>query len=149
MLLAFEEQEKPSSASDPSSPRPHRQSTKPPHPQIDQEDDQGGSSYGRLDELGYGTLLREQDYGEEELQDQQQQEVAVQAMREDDDNDKEQRGEKRRHQDEVEQIRSNVYYSENIDHNHNTSSEDEDPRPAKQPKFRLKQPRSLTPLLTT
>jgi hypothetical protein len=143
-----------SSATAPKSPRPHRHSTEPPHPQIDQEDDQGGSSYGRLDDLGYSTRLREQDHDEEEPQDQQQQDVAIQAMREDDDDDDgdddgEQRREKRRHQDEIEQNRSNVHYPENSDHNHHTSSEDEDPRPAKRRKFRVTHPRSLTPLLTT
>jgi hypothetical protein len=46
----------------------------------------------------------------------------------DDDNDEEQRGEKRRHQDEIEQIRTNVYHSKNSSHSHDTSSGDEDPR---------------------
>jgi hypothetical protein len=152
MLLAFEEQEKSSSATALSSSHPPCCYTKQLSLQIDQEDDQGNTSYGRLDELRYGSLLREQDHVEEEPQEQQpqqqQKEVAVQAMREDDDN-KEQRGEKRRHQDEIEQIRTNVYYSKNSGHSHNTSSEDEDPRPAKRQKFRLRRPRSLTPPLAT
>lgn len=51
MRLAFEEQEKSTSATASSSPRPYR-STEPLHPQIDQEEhDQGGSNYGGLKEL--------------------------------------------------------------------------------------------------
>jgi len=154
MLLAFEEQEKSSSATALSSPQPPCRYTEQLSPQIDQEDDQGDTSHSRLNELGYGSPLREQDHGEEEPQ-QQQQEVAVQAVREDDsvddgdddDDDGEQQGEKRRHQDEIEQIHTNVYYSKNSGHSHNTSSEDEDPRPAKRRKFRLRRPRSLTPPL--
>jgi hypothetical protein len=153
MLLAFEEQEKSSSATALSSPQPPCRYTEQSSPQIDQEDDQGDTRTGRLDKLGYGSPLREQDHGKEELQEQhpqqQQQEVAVQAMREeedDDDDDREQQGEKRRHQDEIEQIRTNVYHSKNSGHSHNTSNEDEDedPRPAKQRGFRLRRPRSLT-----
>ena len=92
---------------------------------------------------------------DEELQEQhpqqQQQEVAVQDDNDDDDDDDdgEQRGEKRWHQDEIEQIRTNVYHSKNSGHSHDTSKEDEDPRPAKQRKFRLGRPRSLTPPLAT
>jgi hypothetical protein len=56
----------------------------------------------------------------------------------DDDNDGKQ-------QDEIEQIRTNVYHSKNSGHRHDTSNEDEDPRPAKRRKFRLGRPRSLTP----
>ena len=67
----------------------------------------------------------------------------------DNDDDGEQRGEKRRHQDEIEQIRTNVNHSNNSGHSHDTSSEDEDPRPAKRRKFRLIRPRSLTPPLPT
>ena len=147
MLLAFEEQEKSSSATALSSPQPPCRYTEQSSPQIDQEDDQGDTSHNRL---GYSSPLCEQDHGEE-LQEQhlqqQQQEVAVQAMREDDDDDDdwEQRGEKQRHQDEIEQIRTNVYHSKNSNHSHNTSNEDEDPRPAKRRKFRLRRPRSLTP----
>jgi hypothetical protein len=49
MLLAFEEQVKSPSATAPSSPRPHRHSTEPLHPQIDQEHDQSRTNYGRLE----------------------------------------------------------------------------------------------------
>jgi hypothetical protein len=159
MLLAFKEQEKSSSATALSSPQSPCCYTKQSSPQIGQEDDQGDTSYCRLDKLGYSSPLREQDHGEEELQEQhpqqQQQEVAVQAMREeedgddddddDDDNDREQWGEKRQHQDEIEQIRTNVYHSKNSGYSHDTSNEDEDPRPAKRRGFRLRRPRSLTP----
>jgi hypothetical protein len=152
MLLAFEEQEKSSSATALSSLQPPCYYTEQSSPQIDQEDDQGDTSHGRLDELGYGSPLREQDHSEEEPQEQrpqQQQEVAVQAVREedddDDDDDGEQRGEKRRHQDEIEQICTNVYHSKNSGYSHDTSNEDEDPQPAKRRKFRLRRPLSLTP----
>jgi hypothetical protein len=61
MLLAFKEQEKSSSATASSSPRPHRHSTERLRPQIDQEHDQSGTNYGRLEELRHGSLLRSQD----------------------------------------------------------------------------------------
>jgi len=48
MLLAFEEQEKSSSATALSSPQPPCRYTEQPSPQIDQEDDQGDTSHGRL-----------------------------------------------------------------------------------------------------
>jgi hypothetical protein len=137
MLLAFEEQEKSSSATALSSLQPPCRYTEQSSPQIDQEDDQGDTSHGRLDELGYGSPLREQDHGEEEPQEQhlQQQQQEVEDDDDDDDDDNgEQRGEKRRHQDEIEQIRTNVYYSKNSGHSYNTSNEDKDPRPAKQQK---------------
>jgi len=70
MLLAFEEQEKSSSATVLSSLQPPCRYTEQSSPQIDQEDDQGNTSHGRLDELGYSSPLREQDHGEEELQEQ-------------------------------------------------------------------------------
>jgi len=70
MLLAFEEQEKSSSATALSSPQPPCCYTEQSSPQIDQEDDQGDTSHGRLDELGYSSPLREQDCGEEEPQEQ-------------------------------------------------------------------------------
>jgi hypothetical protein len=157
MLLAFEEQEKSSSATAPGFPQPPYRYTEQSSPQIDQEDDQDDTSHGGLDELGYGSPLCKQDRGEEEPQEQQpqqqQQKVVVQAMREEDDddndNDGEQRGEKRRHQDEIEQIRSKVHHSEKSGHSHDTSSEDEDPRSAKRRKFRLRSPHSLTPPLAT
>jgi hypothetical protein len=101
MLLAFEEHVKSSSATAPSSPLPHRHSTEPPHPQIDQEHDQSEANYARLEELRHGSLLRIQDQKEEkEPQEQQRQEIAVDAMREVEDDDGEpergKRGEKRR-----------------------------------------------------
>ncbi len=61
VLLAFEEQEKSSSATTSSSPRPPRPSAEPSHPRIDQTHDQNGTSYGRLEELGYGSPLDSQD----------------------------------------------------------------------------------------
>jgi hypothetical protein len=164
MLLAFEEQEKLSSATAPSSPQPPRRYIEQSHPWIDQGHEQGGTSHGSLEELRHGSPLRNQDQEEEmekeelqeqqqqEQQQQQQQEVTAEAMREREDggdDDREQRREMQRHQDEIEQIRSNVHHSENSDHSHDTSSEDEDPRPAKRRKFRLRHPRSLTPPLTT
>ena len=112
MLLAFEEQEKSSSVSPPSSPRPPRRSVEPAHPQIDQVHDQSGTSHGRLEELRHGSPLGSQ-VQEEELQEQQQQqqqqEVAADAMREGedgDDDDREQRdkqGGKRRRAEEAEE----------------------------------------------
>jgi hypothetical protein len=62
MLLTFEEQEKSSSATAPSFPRAPCGSTELSHPQIAwEEHDQGGSRYGRLEELGYGSPLRHWD----------------------------------------------------------------------------------------
>jgi len=150
MLLAFEEQEKSSSPTAPSSPRPHRHSTKPSHSQIDQELDQSGTSYGRLEGLRHGSPLRSQDQEEEELQEQQrqqqQQEVAADAMGEveDDDGEPEQgkRGEKRRRQDRTEEVSSDIHQSEGSDCSHNITDEDgeddeddEEPRPAKRRKL--------------
>jgi hypothetical protein len=94
MLLAFEEQEKSSSSTAPSSPCPHRHSTEPSHPQIDQEHDQSATNYGRLEELGYGSPLGSQDQEEEEPQ--EQQEVGVEAMREEDHNVEDPRPTRRR-----------------------------------------------------
>ena len=70
MQLAFGEQEKWSLATAPRSPSPQPQSAVPSHPPIDQEHDQGGTSYGRLEELGHCSPLRNQD--QEEPQEQQQ-----------------------------------------------------------------------------
>ena len=163
MLLAFEEQEKSSSATAPSSARPHRHSTEQSYPRIDQEHGQGGTSHSRLEELGFCSPPRNQDQDEGEPQEQQQQrqqqqqEVAAEAMREeegDDDNgEREQRGEKRRHQDEAEES-SGIHHSESSGDGRNTSSEnDEDPRPAKRRKLRsapaheslTPRPQNLTP----
>ena len=72
MLLAFEEQDKPSSATALSSLQPPYRYTKQLSPQIDQ-DDQGDTSHNRLNELEHSSLLREQDHSEEELQEQQPQ----------------------------------------------------------------------------
>lgn len=81
LLLAFEEQEKSSSATAPSSLQPVRY-TEQSHPQIDQEDEQGGTSYSSLEVLRHDSPLCIQDQ-EEELQEQQlQQEVAANATRE-------------------------------------------------------------------
>jgi hypothetical protein len=79
MLLAFEEQEKSSSATALSSPQPPCRYTEQSSPQIDQEDDQSDTSHSRLDELGYSSPLREQDHSEEEPQEhlQQQQQVSL------------------------------------------------------------------------
>jgi hypothetical protein len=82
LLLAFKEQEKPSSVSPPSSARPPRHSFEPSHPQIDQVHNQSGTSYDRLEELGYGFPLGSQDREEEPQEQQEQQEV--EAMREED-----------------------------------------------------------------
>jgi hypothetical protein len=88
LLLAFEEQENPSLAPAPSSPRPHRPSAEPLHPQIDREHDQSG----RLEELRPSTPLRSQDQEEEPQEQQQRREVAVEAIREEgDDRDNEER----------------------------------------------------------
>jgi hypothetical protein len=113
MLLAFEEQEKSLSATAPSSPRPHHHSTELPHPQIDQEHDQSGTNYGRLEELRHGSLLLNQDQEEEEMK---EEEVAADAMREgeeDGDNDnseqREKQGEKRRRQDRTEEVSSDIH----------------------------------------
>jgi hypothetical protein len=95
MLLAFKEQEKSSSATAPSSPRPHHHSTEPPHPRIDQEHDQSGTNYGRLEELRHGSPLRSQDQ-EGPQEQQQQQEVGVEAMREEDHNVEDPRPTRRR-----------------------------------------------------
>jgi hypothetical protein len=164
MLLAFEEQEKSSSATAPSSPRPHRHSTEQSHPRIDREHDQGGTNYGRLEGLRHSSPLRNQDQ-EEEPQEQQrleQQEVAVDAMREgeveDDGDDREQRrkrGEKRRRQDGTEEVSSNIHQSEGSDCSHNANDEDveddeddEEPRPAKRRKLPLAPThKALTPPL--
>jgi len=143
MLLAFEEQEKSSSATAPSSPRPHRHSTGPLHPQIDQEHDQSRTNYGRLEELRHGSPLCSQDQEEEEPQEQQRQEVAVDAMGkvEDDDGEPERgkRGEKRRRQDGKKEVSSNIHPSEGGDCSHNTDDEDdeddEEPQPAKRRKL--------------
>jgi hypothetical protein len=53
MQLAFEEQEKSSLAPAPSFPRSHHHSAELSHPQIDQDYNRGGTSYGRLEELGW------------------------------------------------------------------------------------------------
>jgi hypothetical protein len=97
LLLAFEEQEKSSSATAPSSPQPHRY-TEQSHPRIDQEHERGGTCYGSLEGIRHGSPLCNQDQEEKELQEQQQQqEVAADAMREGeegdgDGDDREQRG---------------------------------------------------------
>jgi hypothetical protein len=49
------------SATAPSSPRPYCSSTEPLHPLINREYDYSGTSYGRLEELRRGSLLRSQD----------------------------------------------------------------------------------------
>jgi hypothetical protein len=56
MLLAFEEQEK-SSAIVLSSPQPPRRYTEQSHPLIDQEHEQGGTSYSSLEGLRHGPPL--------------------------------------------------------------------------------------------
>jgi hypothetical protein len=65
MQLALEEQEKSSSAPAPGSLCPRRPSTEPPHPQIEQEYDRGGTGSIRFKELRYGPLYYSQDYREE------------------------------------------------------------------------------------
>jgi hypothetical protein len=61
MLLAFEEQEKSSLATATCSPQPPYHSTEQSHPRIDQEHDQSGTNYSRLEELRYSSPLRSQD----------------------------------------------------------------------------------------
>jgi hypothetical protein len=129
MQLAFGEQEKRPSVTAPRPRGPQPQSAEPSHPPIDQEHDQGGTGYGRLEELGHCSPLRSQ--GQEEPQEQQQQDIVVDAMREDDyDYDGEWR-----HQDEAEEINSGIHQSESSDHSHDTNYED--PRYAKRQKLSL------------
>ena len=65
LLLGFKEQEKPSLALTPSSPRPHSPSTELLHPQVNQEHtqehDQTRTGYSRSDELKHSTPLRSQE----------------------------------------------------------------------------------------
>jgi len=133
LLLVFEEQEK-SLAIAPRVPRPHHHPTKPSHPPTDQEHDQSGTGYGRLEELGHFSPLRNQDQVEEP---QEQQDVDIEAMGEDDyDYDRE-----GRHQDEAKGINSGIHQSESGNHSNGTNNEDdkddEDPRPTKQQKLSL------------
>jgi hypothetical protein len=86
LLLAFEEQEKSSLYTAPNSPQPVRY-TEQSHPQIDQEDKQGRTSYSSLEELRHDSLLRVQDQEEELQEQQQQQEVAADATREGEEDD--------------------------------------------------------------
>lgn len=162
MLLAFEELEKSSSATAPSSARLYRHSTEQSYPRIDQEHGQGGTSHSRLEELGFCSPPRnqDQDEGEQQQQQQQQQEVASEAMREeeeeegDDDNrEQEQRGKKRWRHDKAEEG-SGFHHSKSSGDGRDTSSEnDEDPRPVKRRKLRLApahegltpRPQNLTP----
>ena len=172
LLLAFEEQDKLlstlASSPAPSSPRLQRHSIELSYPQIDE------AITIRLEELRYGSLLRNQDRVEEPQEQQQRQEVVVEAIREDNkDKEPEQRGEKR--QGANEETSSDTYYSEDSDRSHKINKkdaeddeEDEDPRPAKRrkrpiiptyqgltpthehgPGSRLRRPHSLTPSLTT
>jgi hypothetical protein len=142
MLLAFEEQEKSSSATAPSSPQLPFLYTEQSHPQIDQEHEQGETSHSRLEELGFCSLPcnQDQDKGEpqEQQQQQQQQEVAAEVMREEGDDDIgewEQRREKRQHQDKAEKS-SSIHHSKSSGDSHDISSEDnEDPQLAKQQKL--------------
>jgi hypothetical protein len=80
-LLTLEGQEKTSSATAPSSPRPRYHSAEPSQPQIGPGHDQSGTGYVRLEEPRRGSPLRSQ-YQEQELQEQQRQKVAAKAMRE-------------------------------------------------------------------
>lgn len=155
--LALEDQEKSSSASAPSSPRPPRRSTEPSYPQINLEHNQGGTRYGRLGERKFGSPLCNHDQGQKKSQEQQLQEVAGGATRKDDNNDhvgeREKQREKRRHQDEVEEISSDIHNSKSSIHSHDTNDEDDkDLRLAKRRKLSLVpmpscfgRPDSLTP----
>jgi len=67
MLLAFKEQEKLLSATALSFTHSHCYFTKPLSSQINQKDDQGESSYNRLNDLEYSTSLCKQDYSEKKL----------------------------------------------------------------------------------
>jgi hypothetical protein len=107
MQLAFEEQEKSSSAPAPNSPRPQRPSAEPPHPQIERG---------------------------EEAQEQRQREVAAEdGSGSDGEPEPEERGEKRLHLDENNKIGSDRHHPKGSDCSHNT--DDEDPRPAKRRKL--------------
>jgi hypothetical protein len=98
MLLAFEEQDKSSSATAPSSPQPLCDYTGQWHAQVYKGHEQGRTSYSSFEGLSHGSPLPNQDQEKEELQEQQQeQEVAAGARRggEEDggeDNDREQQG---------------------------------------------------------
>lgn len=96
MLLTFEEQEKLLLTTALSFTHSHCHFTESLPSQIDQKDDQGESSYNRLNDLEYSTSLCEQNYDEKKLQDKQQEKITVQAMRENNDdnsnnNEKQQR----------------------------------------------------------
>jgi len=171
LLLAFEEQEKSSSAPAPCTPHPQHRSVEPLHPQIDQEHNQSGTGNVRLEELRNGSSLCSQDKEEP----QEQQEVTIEAMREGEDDDKPERepqGAKRRHQDRKEETSSDMHYAEDSDRSHKTNDmdieDDEDPQPAKRrklppvptdnaltppckyrPKRRLRGPHNLTPPSTS
>jgi hypothetical protein len=129
---SLEGQEKVLSTSAPSSLRLYRPSTKPLHPQIDQENDLIRTSHGGLKELRRGFPLRSQD--QEELQEQQQRQEAA-GVEEEDDSDNEERepqGGKQQRQDGDKEISNNNHHPEGSDCSHTTSDEDdEDPRPAK------------------
>ena len=121
LLLAFEEQEKPSLAPAPSSPRPHCPSAEPLHPHIDRE----------LEDLKRSTPLHSQDQEEEPQEQQQRQEVVIEATREEeDDGDNEEREPQReKHQRQGnEEISRDNHHPKGGDYSHNTSDEDdEDP----------------------
>jgi len=96
MLLTFEEQEKLLLTTALSFTHSYCHFTESLPSQIDQKDDQGESSYDRLNDLEYSTSLCKQNYDEKKLQDKQQEKIAVQAMRENNDdnsnnNEKQQR----------------------------------------------------------
>jgi hypothetical protein len=68
MRLAFEGQENLLSATAPSSPLPPRRFIEPSHPQINEEYDPSVTGYDRLEELRYGSRLRNYHPEEEQLQ---------------------------------------------------------------------------------
>jgi hypothetical protein len=144
LLLAFEEQDKLLSASNPapSSPQLWRHSIELSNSQIN------GAGTVRLEELRHGSPLRNQDREEEPQEQQQRQEVAAEAIREnDDDKNPEQRREKGQHQGANNETSSNIYHPGDSDHSYKTNGKDaeddeddednEEPRPAKRQKLPL------------
>jgi hypothetical protein len=117
LQLALEEQEKSFPAGSPSSPH-HRRSAELLHPPNDEEHDQSGTGYSRLEGLERDSLLYIQN-----------QEAAMEEEEEDsnDDNtEREQYGGERWYEDETEKISSGIQHSRDYNHSHDTSDEDDE-----------------------
>lgn len=131
MQLAFEEQEKSSLDSAPSSPHPQYHSVELSHPQSDSERDQGGTSNVSL-ELGRDPR---EDQGEEAHEQRQHKVAAEQSSGGDGELEPKERGEKRRHPDEYNEMDSDRHHPRGSDSSNNTGDEDgdddEDPPSAK------------------